>query len=48
MCILLNTLYGFSLWFFNKVPLSHPLKELRKMQQRAVIQITGAFYISLA
>ena len=47
MCILPNTLYSFSLQFFNKASLSHPLKELRKMQQRAVIQITSAFYTSL-
>ena len=30
-CILLITLYCFQLWYYNKAPLTYPLKELRKM-----------------
>jgi len=37
------TLYGFSLWFYNKASLSFPL---RKIQRRAAIWILGAFYTS--
>lgn len=42
-CILPIALYGFQLWSYNKVPLSYPLKRLKKMQRRAVIWILGAF-----
>ena len=40
-CVLLLVLYRFLLWFFNKAPLSYPLKKLRKMQQRSAIWIMG-------
>jgi len=42
-CILPITLYEFQLWFFNKAPLSYPLKELNKMQRKATIWILDAF-----
>jgi len=45
-CILPITLYSFQLWYYNKVPLAYLLKELRKMQRRAAIWITGAFCTS--
>ena len=45
-CILLITLYGFQLWFYNCAPLLYPLKILGKMQRRATIWITGAFKTS--
>jgi len=45
-CILPIALYGFQLWFYNKVPLSYPIKILRKMQRRAAIWILGAFKTS--
>jgi len=44
--ILLITLYGFQLWFYNKAPLSYSLKILGKMQRRAAIWILGAFRTS--
>ena len=39
-------LYGFQLWFYNKAPLSYPLKILGKIQRRATIWILGAFRTS--
>jgi len=45
-CILPIVLYGFQLWFYNKVPLLYYLKLLNKMQRRAAIWILGAFKIS--
>ena len=45
-CILPITLYRFQLWFYNKVPLSYPMKILEKMQRRAAIWILGAFKMS--
>ena len=36
-------LYSFQLWFYNKAPLSYPLKVLEKIQRRAVLWILGAF-----
>jgi len=36
-CILLIALYSFQLWYYNKVPLSYLLKELRRMQRRAIL-----------
>ena len=42
-CILSIVLYGFQLWFYNKAPLSYPMKILGKMQRRAAIWILGAF-----
>jgi len=45
-CVLPIILYGFQLWFHNKVPLSYPFKELNKMQWRATIRILGTFHTS--
>ena len=45
-CVLSIALYGFQLWFYNKAPLSYPMKILRKMQRRAAIWILGAFKMS--
>ena len=45
-CILLIVLYGFSLWYYNNVPLLYPFKKLRKMQYRAVLWIFGTFHTS--
>jgi len=45
-CILPITLYGFQLWFYNKAPLSYPLKMLGKMQRRTAIWILEAFKMS--
>ena len=45
-CVLLIALYRFQLWFYNKAPLSYPLKILGKMQRRATIWILGAFRTS--
>ena len=36
-CVLPIALYRFQLWFYNKAPLSYPMKILRKMQRRAAI-----------
>ena len=44
-CILPIALDGFQLWFYNKVPLSYPMKILGKMQRKAAIWILGAFKI---
>ena len=45
-CVLPIALYGFQLWFYNRAPLSYPLKILGKMQRRATIWILGAFRTS--
>jgi len=45
-CVLPIALYGFQLWFYNRAPLSYPLKILGKMQRRAAIWILGAFRTS--
>ena len=45
-CILLIALYSFQLWYYNKVLLVYPLKELRKIQRRVAIWITGVFHTS--
>ena len=45
-CILPIALDGFQLWFYNKVPLSYPMKILGKMQRKAAIWILGAFKTS--
>ena len=42
-CILSIVLYRFQLWFYNKAPLSYPMKILGKIQRRAAIWILGAF-----
>ena len=39
-------LYRFLLWYFNKASLLYLLKELRKIQQRAVFWIIGTFHTS--
>ena len=41
--VLLITFYGFLLWYYNKVPLSHPLN---KMQQWTATWILSMFCIS--
>jgi len=41
--ILPIVLYRFQLWFYNKAPLSYPLKELNKMQRRVTIWILDTF-----
>jgi len=33
-CVLSIALYSFQLWYYNKIPLVYPLKELRKIQRR--------------
>ena len=45
-CVLPIALYRFQLWFYNKAPLSYPIKILGKMQRRAAIWILGAFKTS--
>jgi len=45
-CILPIALYGFQLWFFKGAPTVTNLNELKKMQRRAVLWITGAFRMS--
>ena len=42
-CVLSIALYGFQLWFYNKVPLSYHMKILGKMQRRAAIWILDVF-----
>ena len=44
--ILPIVLYGFQLWFYNKVPLSYHLKLLNKMQRRVAIWILDTFKTS--
>jgi len=41
-------LYGFQLWFFKGAPTVKNLIELKKIQYRIVLWITGAFHISLS
>jgi len=45
-CVLPIFFYSFQLWYYNKVLLFYPLKELRKIQRRATIWILRAFHIS--
>jgi len=45
-CVLLITLYGFQLWYYNRALLSYPLKMLGKMQRRATIWILETFKTS--
>jgi len=40
ICVLSIILYRLILWFFNKAPLLHLLKEFRKIQQRVAIPIS--------
>jgi len=46
ICIMPIVLYSFQLWYYKMVPLSRPLKELKKIQHRAVLWITEAFCTS--
>ena len=46
MCILPIALYGFQLWFYNRVLMMYHLKALEKMKRRVAIQILEAFKIS--
>ena len=41
-------LYKFQLWYYNKAPLSYPLKTLEKLQKRAALWIVRAFKTSLS
>ena len=45
-CVLPITLYGFQLWFFKGAPHVKNISELKKMQWRAALWITGAFRTS--
>ena len=45
-CILPIALYGFNLWFFKGTPIVKNINELRKMQCKAALWITGAFQTS--
>ena len=47
-CILPIALYGFQLWFFKGAPIIKNITELKKMQRRAALWITGAFRTSLS
>ena len=47
MYVLLIMLYGFWLWYFKGASLYQSLKNLKKIQRRATLQITEAFCISL-
>ena len=47
-CILLIVLYGFPLWFYNKVSLAYLLKALRNIQYKAAFWILGEFCIFLS
>ena len=44
MCILPIALYEFQLWFFKGAPIVKNLTELKKIQQRAVLWITGTLW----
>jgi len=39
-------IYGFQLWFFKGAPIVKNITELKKMQRRAALWITGAFRTS--
>jgi len=45
-CIIPIALYGFQLWFFKRAPTIKNITELKKMQCRAALWITGAFRMS--
>ena len=47
-CILPIALYGFQLWYFKEASLYQPIKELKKMQKKKVLQIMEAFCTSLS
>ena len=42
-CVLPITLYGFQLWFFKDAPIIKNITELKKIQRKAALWITGAF-----
>jgi len=42
-CVLPIALYGFQLWFFKGAPIIKNITELKKMQRRVALWITGAF-----
>ena len=46
MCILPIALYGFNLWFFKGAPIVRNINELKRMQRKAALWITGAFWTS--
>ena len=45
-CVLLIVLYGFQLWFFKGAPIIKNITELKKIQRRAALWITGTFWTS--
>jgi len=45
-CAMPITLYSFQLWYYNKAPLSYPLRILNKMQRRAALWIVSIFKTS--
>ena len=45
-CILSIAMYGFNLWFFKGTPIVKNINELKKMQYKAALWITGAFQTS--
>ena len=46
MYILPIALYGFNLWFFKGAPIVRNINELKRMQRKAALWITGAFWTS--
>ena len=46
ICIIPIALYGFQLWFFKRALTVKNITELKKMQRRAALWITGAFCTS--
>jgi len=47
-CIMPIALYGFQLWYFKEAPIFYLLKELRKIQYKAVLWIIGVYQTSLS
>ena len=45
-CILPIAVYGFNLWFFKGAPIVKNINELKKIQHKADLWITGAFQTS--
>ena len=48
ICVLPITLYEFQLWFFKGTPIIRNISKLKKIQWRATLWITGAFWTSLS
>ena len=44
--ILPIALYGFQLWYYNKVPLTYPLKVFIKIQRSVALWISEVFHTS--